>query len=135
MLYKHDWLKECYQTLLDCENYPMHPAAIVSPFHCKNSDGVVAPDMHTVDWYTVNNDRIYEIKTFVSGNTWFMRGDMWLNFFDFYPTEKPSDGRDWQKLHKIHNAGYCCAVTPREMAYKHKDAIAGGKYDVRGHWH
>jgi len=132
MLYKDGWLKSCYDTIIDCEQYG-RKITIVSPFHCKNSNGRVAPSMDTENLFTIG-DRSYEIKKWVSGNTWFVTGDTWLNFFGFYPTKQPSAGRDWSKLRMLRDAGHKCAVTPEEMAYKHPDATAGGQYDVRGHW-
>jgi len=128
MIYEPNWLAECYQTLLDCEKYPKGKTVIVSPFHCQDSDGTVKPKMGTIDTYTVGN-RTYEIKHMVSGNTWFMRSSIWLDFMNFYPVTDPIRQGDWTKLRMLHSAGYRCTVTPSEMAHHNLLATGYRTYD------
>ena len=127
------WLSECHQTLLDCEGYPDGPAMIVSPFHCRHSNGRVAAKMGTIDRYEVG-ERTYEIKKYVSGNTWFMRGATWLDVFDFYPTERLKGGWDWAKLEILTEHGGTCAVTPEEMVHQHPEAVGKGRWQRSRNW-
>lgn len=127
------WLKECHQTLIDCESYPDGKTLIVSPFHCYHSDGKIANRMGTIDHYQVG-DRTYEIKRMVSGNTWFMRADTWLDDFDFYPTDKLKGGWDWAKLYRVQDMGGTCAVTPEEMVHQHPEAVGSGKWQRSKNW-
>lgn len=128
MLYEPGWLAECHRTLLDCEPYPKGKVVVVSPFHCQDSDGTVKHRMETLDTYEVKK-RTYEIKHCVSGNTWFMRTSIWLDFMSFYPVTHPYRQGDWAKLRKLHRAGYYCAVTPQEMAHHNLEATGHRTYD------
>jgi len=127
------WLSGCYETLLDCESYPGGPTLIVSPFHCRHSDGSVASRMETIDRYQVG-ERVYEIKRFVSGNTWFMRARTWLDLFDFYPTDRLKGGWDWAKLELVQELGGTCAVTPEEMVTQHPEAVGNGRWQRSRNW-
>ena len=133
MIYEPGWLKQSYQSLLDCENYPNGKVTIMSPFHCCYSNGDLAPGMETIDMWTHNNTT-YEIKNNASGNTWLMRGNTWLDLFGFLPTYNAIDGGDWNDL-GINNAhGFKCAVTPVEMAHHHVEATGTGKFNRLTHW-
>jgi len=132
-MFQPDWLSECHRTLLDCEGYPGGKVLIVSPFHCKHSDGSQASRMKTIDRYQVGK-RSYEIKQMVSGNTWFMRAGTWLDTFGFYPTKRLKGGWDWAKLSVVKKVGGKCAVTPREMVHQHPEAVGSGKWQRSRNW-
>lgn len=132
-IFHSNWLPECVRTLEDCEGYPEGKVVIVSPFHCKHSDGTFAGRMGTVDNYKVG-DRTYEIKQYVSGNTWFMRASTWLEEFGYYPTRKLKGGWDWAKLKLLADLGYKCVVTPEEMVHQHPEAIGSGKWQRSRNW-
>jgi len=132
-LFHPGWLTECHRTLLDCEEYPEGKVMIVSPFHCKHSDGKTARRMETIDRYCVG-ERTYEIKRMVSGNTWFMRASTWLETFDFYPTERLKGGWDWAKLEIVKQLGGFCAVTPREMVRQHPESVGKGTWQRSRNW-
>lgn len=132
-LFHPGWLTECHKTLLDCESYPDGKVLIVSPFHCRHSDGTPASRMATIDRYQVA-ERTYEIKRYVSGNTWFMRVDTWLDTFGFYPTDRLKGGWDWAKLVLVSGRGSKCAVTPDEMVHQHPEAIGNGKWQRSRNW-
>lgn len=127
------WLSECHRTLLDCEKYPQGKTMIVSPFHCKHSDGRSAQKTKTIDRYEVDG-RLYEIKQAVSGNTWFMRADTWLDVLSFYPTGRLKGGWDWAKLRIVKKLGGACAVTPEEMVHQHPEAVGKGKWQRSKNW-
>jgi hypothetical protein len=131
MFYEDGWLKSCYDTYMALEE--KERVKIVSPFHCKFLNGKYADWMHTVK--TVNVDGInYEIKDYASGNTWFMRGTTWMDLFDWYIINSPTEGADWQKLEVLHKNNYRCAVTPKEMAHHAPESQGTGKYNRLGHW-
>jgi GT2 family glycosyltransferase len=130
MIYEEGWLKDCYQTFMDCES---HKVGLVSPFHCKNSKGNLAHGMETNNTIEAGG-RTYEIKRNVSGNTWFARTDTWLRIFDWYPINSPTEGGDWSKLSKLAAAGMTCAITPTEMAHHHPEAEGRGRFNRLGHW-
>lgn len=132
-IFHPNWLPECVRTLKDCESYPKGKVVIVSPFHCRHSDGKPARRMRTVDTYEVG-DHTYEIKNAVSGNTWFMRGTTWLDTFGFYPTKRLKGGWDWAKLVLLKELGFKCAVTPEEMVHQHPDAVGSGKWQRSQNW-
>ena len=127
------WLTECHRTLLDCESYPGGRVLIVSPFHCKHSNGRTHAKVTTIDRYQVAG-RTYEIKQCVSGNTWFMRGNTWLDTFSFYPTERLKGGWDWAKLRVVKQMEAKCAVTPDEMVTQHPEAVGTGKWQRSKNW-
>lgn len=127
------WLAECYKTLLDCENYPSGKVLIVSPFHCRHSDGTLASKMDTIERYG-RDGRIYEIKQCVSGNTWFMRASTWLDSFSFYPTKRLKGGWDWAKLVVVKELDGKCAVTPEEMVHQHPEAVGHGRWQRSKNW-
>ena len=127
------WLSECHRTLLDCENYARGRVLIVSPFHCRHSNGRTHAKVKTIDRYQVAG-RTYEIKQCVSGNTWFMRGNTWLDVFSFYPTERLKGGWDWAKLRIVKQMGAKCAVTPDEMVTQHPEAVGTGKWQRSRNW-
>lgn len=127
------WLSECHQTLVDCEGYPGGPSLIVSPFHCRHSDGRVARRMETIDRYQVG-EREYEIKRMVSGNTWFMRAGTWLDVFGPYPTGRLKGGWDWDKLVLLGQVGGTCAVTPTEMVHQHPESVGQGRWQRSRNW-
>jgi glycosyltransferase involved in cell wall biosynthesis len=128
MLYEPGWLAECHRTLLDCEAYPKGKVVVVSPFHCQHSDGVGVPCMGTVDTFEIG-ERTYEIKHRVSGNTWFMRASTWLDFMGPYPVAHPYRQGDWTQLQKLHEAGFFCAVTPKESVHHNVEATGHRAYD------
>ena len=130
MIFEPKWLSECYQTLMDLEE--PEKVTIVSPFHCYHPNGQLADGMQTIKRVTIN-DRPYEIKNYVSGNTWFMRADLWLDTFGLYPADQPDSG-DWQKSFINHNAGNFCAVTLLELAHHSPEATGKGKYNRFGNW-
>ena len=131
MIYEPGWLKETYNTFMALEK--PERVAVVSPFHCRFLNGQIAHAMHTVK--TVRyNDQDYEIKDSVSGNTWFMRGDFWLNVIDWYPVNHPTEGGDWLKLKILWDNKYKCAVTPTEMVHHAEEAQGGGIYNRLMHW-
>lgn len=132
-IFHPNWLPECVKTLEDCESYPEGKVVIVSPFHCKHSDGTPAGRTKTIDRYVVG-DRTYEIKGMVSGNTWFMRASTWLDTFSFYPTKRLKGGWDWAKLKLLEELGYKCAVTPKEVVHQHPEAIGNGKWQRSRNW-
>jgi len=127
------WLAECHKTLLDCESYPSGKVLIVSPFHCRHSDGTPASKMGTVDRYETNG-RVYEIKQMVSGNTWFMRASTWLDLFGFFPTNRIKGGWDWAKLAIVKKLGGMCAVTPEELMHQHPEAVGRGRWQRSRNW-
>lgn len=131
MVFEDGWLKECYDTLLTLEQ--PERVTIVSPFHCRKLDGSLADGMGTIKTVTIDG-KTYEIKKYVSGNTWFMRGTTWIESFDWYPTDTPNDGGDWEKLFINTRNGNQCAVTIKEMAHHIPDAQGKGKYNRQGHW-
>lgn len=131
MIFDDNWLKECYDTLLTLED--KEKVTIVSPFHCYTPLGTIAHGMATTKRVTYNGVT-YEIKDNVSGNTWFMRAKTWMELFDWYPTNSPNEGGDWEKLSINSRAGYKCAVTPIEMAHHNTIATGKGKYNRSGHW-
>lgn len=130
-IFEPGWLAACHRTLLDCETYPEGKCLVVSPFHCRHSNGQVARRMETVDTYETGG-RTYEIKRGVSGNTYFMRADTWLDEFAPYPTKKIKGGWDWACLAKVQDLGGTCAVTPEEMVTQHPEAVGQGVN--RGRW-
>lgn len=127
------WLTECHRTLLDGESYPGGEVLIVSPFHCRHSNGRQAAKTKTIDRYEVA-ERTYEIKQYVSGNTWFMRGSTWLDTLSFYPTKRLKGGWDWAKLVLVKELGGKCAVTPDEMVHQHPEAVGSGKWQRSKNW-
>jgi hypothetical protein len=131
MVFEDGWLKECYDTLLTLEE--KEKVTIVSPFHCKNLQGIVVHGMNTIKTATIDG-KTYEIKDNVSGNTWFMRGTTWIDLFDWYPTDAPNDGGDWEKLTINNKHGYKCAVTINELAHHNVESQGKGKYNRLGHW-
>jgi len=126
------WLAECHQTLLDCESYPDGECLVVSPFHCRHSDGRAARRTKTIALYPVG-DRTYEIKQCISGNTWFMRGGTW-DLFAPYPTKRLKGGWDWASLEVIRELGGTCAVTPEEMVHQHPEAVGTGRWQRSRNW-
>ena len=132
-IFEPGWLSECHRTLLDCEGYPRGKAMIVSPFHCCHSDGRPASRTKTIAQYEVDG-RSYEIKQAVSGNTWFMRAETWLDLFSFYPTARLKGGWDWAKLKVVKNIGGVCAVTPEEMVHQQPEATATDKWQRSKNW-
>lgn len=132
MVFEDDWLLETHTALLDAEGFK-EGVWIASPFHCKNRLGQLAHGMETIDHYQVGNKN-YELKWNVSGNTWYMRGGTWLDVFDWYPVNHPTEGGDWQKLAISNKAKKRCVVTINEMAHHNPDAEGGGKYNRLGHW-
>jgi len=132
-IFHPDWLAECHKTLLDCEHYPSGRVMIVSPFHCRHSDGTPAKKTETIDLYE-RKGRVYEIKQYVSGNTWFMRANTWLDTFSFYPTNRLKGGWDWAKLKIVKRLGGRCAVTPDEMVHQHPEAVGQGRWQRSKNW-
>lgn len=131
MIYEDNWLSISHDTLLTLES--PEKVTIVSPFHCKHLNGAISHGMHTIKTVTYNGIT-YEIKEHVSGNTWFMRGSTWLNFFDWWPVHHPTEGGDWEKLFKNKSMGFKCAITPTELAHHAPDAQGRGRFNRLGHW-
>jgi len=130
MIYESNWLKETYQTFLDLEK---DNVAVVSPFHCLHPGGAVAHGMATTD-RVMRNGRTYEIKKSVSGNTWFMKTKLWLEDLDWYRTDHPTEGGDWDKLEILWKKNLKCAITPEEMAHHAVEATGAGRMNRLGHW-
>lgn len=131
MEFEDGWLTECYQTFQALET--TERVAIVSPFHCHYLSGALANGMETIK--TVNYNGInYEIKNYVSGNTWFMRNKFFVETLDWYPVNHPIEGGDWQKLAILRAHDLRCAITPREMAHHMPEAQGRGEYNRLGHW-
>lgn len=131
MIFEDTWLKETYDTYTTLEN--TENVRVVSPFHCYHPNGVIAHGMETIKRAN-HNGKTYEIKKNVSGNTWFMTGKTWLETFDWYVVNHPTEGADWQKLAILNKYNLRCAVTPTEMAHHSPEAAGTGKYNRLGHW-
>lgn len=131
MIYEPNWLLDTYNTFMDLET--TENVAVVSPFHCKFLNGNVAHGMGTIKTVQ-HNGRTYEIKKSVSGNTWFMRTKLWLETLDWYRTDHPTEGGDWDKLDILWKMNLKCAVTPTEMAHHAPEAQGAGKMNRLGHW-
>jgi hypothetical protein len=130
MIYEPNWLKDTYQTFMDLESDSI---AVVSPFHCRHLNGAIASGMDTIS--TINrNGRDYEVKKSVSGNTWFMRTKLWLEDLDWYRTDHPTEGGDWDKLAILWKKNLKCAITPTEMVHHAPEAQGLGKMNKLGHW-
>jgi GT2 family glycosyltransferase len=131
MIYEPNWLKETYDTYMVLEN--TENVRVVSPFHCRHLNGEVAWGMNTIK--NVEYDGVkYEIKQSVSGNTWFMRGKLWLELLDWYNTNHPTEGGDWQKLEILWKNNYKCAITPKEMAHHSEESQGKGQFNRLFHW-
>ena len=131
MIYEDNWLTETYNTFIALEK--TENVAIVSPFHCKFLSGSIAHGMKTIRTVEYNGTK-YELKTYVSGNTWFMRGEFFLKTLDWYPINHPTEGGDWQKLAILRKNNLLCAVTPHEMAHHAPESQQKGRYNRLGHW-
>jgi GT2 family glycosyltransferase len=131
MIYEPGWLLDTYNTFMDLE--ATEHVAVVSPFHCKYPNGALANEMGTIKTVS-HNGRNYEIKKSVSGNTWFMRTKLWLETLDWYRTDHPTEGGDWDKLNILWKNNLMCAVTPEEMVHHNVDATGAGKFNRLGHW-
>lgn len=126
MIYEPNWLLDTYTALKDCEDYPKAKIVISSPFHCVMSNGAQIPTRDTWKGYMIKDD--------ICGNTWFMKGETWMDTFSFFPVHDFNDGGDCEKLELMKRSGMSGVMTRTEKVHHSPEAIGKGKYNRLGHW-